>query len=160
MAETLYGSLNMTNILNSTPKVAADLHTFGGTVRTQVETVEITAAACVTSTYYLGRFLSHAVILPQSTIYWDDVGTGGATLDIGDSNDPDGLATDIAIDGSASNTGILEAIGIEEYGKPLWELLGYSADPKTEIDVYGTLATADASAGGTLSAVWLYTDGT
>ena len=157
MPETLYGSLTMTNIANTTPARPAPSSLGGGRVHVWMDTVEVTAAASVGSLYYMARLPSNAVILPQSNVYWDDMGTGGATLDIGDANYADGLATDIAIDTSAGSSAFLEAEGIQNYGKMLWELLGYAADPGGTIDIALKLATAAASAGGTLTVAILYT---
>lgn len=158
MPETLYGSIGMTVLANTTPSRPAPQSKCGGRVYVWHETVEVTAAASVGSLYYMARLPSNSVLLPQSTVYWDDMGTGGATLDIGDANYADGLASDIAIDTASSSAGMLEAagIGIEDYGDELWEMLGYASDPGGTIDIVFKIATAAASAGGTLTAVFIY----
>lgn len=147
--EALNGSVNMTGIVADTIS-PAKVPLAGGRLRRWVDMVEVTAAISIGSTYTFARLPSTCYLSPQSTVYWDDMGTGGATLDIGDSNDADALATDIAIDTAASSSILQEHKGIETYAQPLWQMLGRSSDPGGTIDLLATLATADASAGGTL----------
>jgi hypothetical protein len=153
--ETKYGSLVMTGLRNTTPKAGAPNGLASGMLRRSVDTVEVTAAVSIGSIYYFASIPSDAYIdAILSKVEWDDMGTGGATLDIGDDTYTDGLATDIAIDTGAGNSVICEATGpadIANRGKRLWEQLGHSADPGGMIDLRATLATADASAGGTLT---------
>ncbi|MCB9948771.1 MAG: hypothetical protein H6842_13290 [Rhodospirillaceae bacterium] len=144
------GTLTMTGITSTTAFSPAKAALAGGRLRRWVDLVEVGAAASVGSTYTFARLPSDCTLSPLSTVRWDDVGTGGATLDIGDGAHADGLATDIAIDAAAGSSPLLEAKGIETFGQPLWQMLGHAADPGGTIDLVATLATAAASAGGTL----------
>ncbi len=148
--EHLNGTLTMAGITSITAFSPAKASLAGGRLRRWVDMVEVSAAASVGSTYTFARLPSACTISPLSTVHWDDVGTGGATLDVGDAANADGLATDVAIDAAAGNAALLEAKGIETYGQPLWQMLGHTADPGGTIDLVATLATAAASTGGTL----------
>jgi hypothetical protein len=97
----------------------------------------------VASRMFLGKVPSAAILSPQSIIYFGAFGTS-CTLNIGDANDDDGLATLIAV-ASAGNSGILEAMTAQTYSKRLWEHLGYAKDPDTMIDLFAKLAGADVS---------------
>ena len=150
MAEHLYGTINMTGIVADTISPAR-VSTAGGRLRRWVDVVEVSAAAAIGSTYTFARLPSDCHLdCGLSTVHFDDLSTGATTLDIGDASNDDGLATDIDVNAGAGSALIAEAHPIEDYGKPLWQLLGYSADPGGTIDLVAKLAGAVASAGGTL----------
>ena len=155
--ETRYGSLVMANVHEDTAAIPTlpSAGLIGGRVRTAIDTVEIVSGDSVASRYFFARLPSDAILLPQSEVHFDDAGTS-VTLDIGDVNDPDGLATDINIASAAGSSTLLEAVDIANIGKKLWELLGYTADPKTQIDLYATLAGAAAGANATLTFIVLW----
>ena len=55
-----------------------------GKLRVSIDTVTTNAGDSVDSTYHLARIPSNAIILPTSTLYWDDLdNTNDATLDVG-----------------------------------------------------------------------------
>ena len=55
-----------------------------GKLRISVDTVTTASDDSATSTYHLARIPSNAIILPTSTIYWDDLTSSGSpTLDVG-----------------------------------------------------------------------------
>lgn len=55
-----------------------------GKLRVSVDTVTTGASDAAGSTYHLARIPSNAIILPTSTLYWDDLAsTGSPTLDVG-----------------------------------------------------------------------------
>ena len=55
-----------------------------GKLRISVDTVTTASDDSATSTYHLARIPSNAIILPTSTIYWDDLASSGSpTLDVG-----------------------------------------------------------------------------
>lgn len=136
------------------PREFIDVAKQHGRVRSLHDTVEITAGDSIGSTYYLAKLPSNCRIEPGSKIYFDAIGTG-ATLDIGDANSVDALATDIDI-AAAGSANVLEAVDIADYGKYLWELLGYEKDPGGQIDLTFTLAGAAATNSGTLTLALLY----
>lgn len=132
-----------------------DVAKWGGRVRTMIDHKALTAAGVATGeAVYFARLPSNAVIMPNSTVYHDAL-TGANAVDIGDASNPDGLATDLDVTAAGSKL-LLEAIAIEDYGKKLWELLGYTADPKTQIDLYATM-TGELTADGDITFVIYYT---
>jgi len=151
----LKGSRIVTGI-TSTPAELADPGEGGGRVKVWVETVEATAADSISSTYHLARLPSNARILGASTIYWDDLSTGGSpTIDLGVypvrtgdiTADVDGLSNGHAV--SSAGTGAKVVGGIENYGKRLYEFVnGQTTDPKCDLDIKGVLADAALSAAG------------
>ena len=55
-----------------------------GKLRVSVDTVTTASDDSATSTYHLARIPSNAIILPTSTLYWDDLASSGSpTLDLG-----------------------------------------------------------------------------
>lgn len=113
-------------------------------------------------TIKFGRIPSNARLLPQSTVYWDDLATSGSpTLDLGlgsvDSNvtsDPDALSNghDVTAAGSA---GVLTAsTSHTEYGKPAWDFVASAtATTQGELDVYGTIKDATTNATGDVTVI-------
>lgn len=154
--ETVYGTYVTKKLLNPTNGLTQfpDVMNNGGRVRNVSDTVELPASADIGSKVYLAYLPSDCVILPQSEINFDDLGTG-VTLNIGDKNDDDALATAIDVSTAAGKSTVLEAVDIANYGKKLWQLLGYIKDPKVMIELYASTAGA-ASGGGTLSWNILY----
>lgn len=116
-----------------------------GRVRQIVDNAIFANGNSVASLCLLGRVPSDAVINPASMIYFGAFGTS-CTLNIGDANDDDGLATLIAV-ASAGSSPILEAMTAQNYPKRLWEHLNYAADPRRMIDLFAKIAGADASTG-------------
>lgn len=140
--ETLYGS-GYPDPAN-TPVTVLDARVAEGNNKSNVSRVEVSAAADIGSIYYLAKLPSNCILLPDSTLYHDALGTS-VTLDIGDSNDPNGLASALDV-AAAGNKAVMAAQNIDSYGKELWELLGYSEDPGGWLHIYAT--TAGAAVGG------------
>jgi len=100
------------------------------------------------SKYYLGKIWSSArVLLGPSTIRADATGlTGIADSDIGDANDPDGLADGIDLSAANAVKSPLAAVTVAEANDPIWKILGYTSDPNTELLLYLTVKDdADAT---------------
>ena len=116
---------------------------YRGDVKQIVDGAAFAAANEINSKCWLGKVPSFAVLNPASLIYFGAFGAD-VTLDIGDAKDPDGLATLIAV-ASAGNSPIMEAISAQNFNKQLWEHLGYAKDPKTLLDLYGTVKGANIS---------------
>ena len=164
----LVGSLVMTD-LAATPKVLADPGQAGGNVRCWFETVEVGAADTASSTYLMARLPSNALILPASTLYWDDLTTTGSpTIDVGVFNqsgksditdDEDALSNGHDITSAGSGALITQGASISTYGQPLWDHVnGQSTDPKVDLDIKCTLRDAAVAGGGTMSMVIYYTE--
>jgi hypothetical protein len=131
------------------PPVPAVPRFYGGGLNHIVDSAAFANTDSIASKCFLGEVPSHAVINPASTLYFGAFGTS-CTLNIGDANDEDGLATVIAV-ASAGNSPILEAMSAQNFVKQLWEHLGYAKDPGRMIDLYASVAGAAVST----STAWL-----
>ena len=164
----LKGSLVMTD-LDATPIVLADPGQAGGNVRTWIDTVEVGAADTTSSTYLMARLPSNCIILPQSTVYWDDLTTTGSpTVDVGVYNlsgqsditdDPDALSNGHDVTSAGSASLITAGASISTFGIPLWDhVASVTTDPKTNLDIKLKLVDAPVVGGGTMSVVIFYTE--
>lgn len=160
---TAKGSRIMTG-LTATPPTLADAGEGGGRVKVWVETVETTATDSQSSTYLLAYLPSNARILGASKVYWDDLGTTSATVDLGVYNisgsaitdDPDALNDGLAVTSSASNAGLVKDVA--NYGKRLYEYVnGQTTDPKCDLAIKAKIEDADISAAGTITLEVYYT---
>ena len=95
---TLVGT--KTTSLVATKQTIIDSRYHYGRVRSTFDVVETNDDDTISSTYHLARLPSNAVILPSSTIYFDNVGASGATADIGV----------YAVDGNLANADDVDAI--------------------------------------------------
>tara|TARA_R100001530_G_scaffold95823_1_gene66669 strand:- start:31 stop:540 length:510 start_codon:yes stop_codon:yes gene_type:complete len=165
---TLVGSLVMDG-LDNTPRDLASPGQAGGNVRVWFDTVEVGAADTASSTYLMARLPSNALILPQSTVYWDDLTTTGSpTVDVGVYNmsgksdftdDPDALSNGHDVTSAGSGALITQGASISSYGIPLWDhIASVTTDPKTDVDIKLKLVDANVVGGGTMSVVILYTE--
>jgi len=160
--ETLFGSKVMTLIANSTPKKMAPVGLLGGRLRFANDTVEVTAAASAGSTYDLARLPANArIITSLSKLHFDDLGTTTSTLKVGlfgvdDSTNDDDNILQTTMDPTSAGSAALGPIGIANYGKTIWELLGFSSDPGGMFDLRVTTVTGAQSVGGTISLELVY----
>lgn len=136
------------NPANATPKqVAFGLEKATNHVLIR-DTIELTAAP-INDTIWLGKFPSNTVLDPAGCMVWfDDLGTS-VTLDIGDVNDPDGLTAAQDVATAAGSFNAMKTVGVENYFKPLWALLGYASDPGGLLELIGTIKGGAAT--GTVS---------
>jgi hypothetical protein len=164
---TLVGSLVMDG-LDNTPVDLAKTQAAGGRVRAWIDTVEVGAADTASSTYLMARLPSNAVILPASTLYWDDLTTTGSpTVDVGVYNmsgksdftdDPDALSNGHDVTSAGSGALITQGASISAYGQYLWDHIGsVTSDPKTDVDIKLKLVDANVAGGGSMSVVIYYT---
>lgn len=121
-----------------------------GRNRSLVGTVEIANGDSATSIVVFGSLPSSARIRPSSKLFYDAI-TGVNSFSLGDASYPAALvnAADIHLAGSAS---AVSAVDIAKYTQPLWQILGYAADPGGLITLIGTLGF-DATAAGTITLV-------
>ena len=97
-----------------------------------------------------GSFKSSAYIDHGNSYLWWDAGIGAVTLNIGDVNHPAALAAALALTGST--TADFEVAWAPLWiGQPLWQHLGYAADPGVPIELLGTIAGAAPANGKTLA---------
>ena len=119
-----------------------------GRVRTFSGKLTLPATVAAGDKGFLGELPSTARILPESTIYYSTGLTGLDDVDLGDANDPDGL-----VDGedmsSAGSCAAIKKLAIGDYGKQLWEMLGYTSDPGSELLLYLTFV-AELTGSGTI----------
>lgn len=137
-----------------------------GNLKCKIATVEMTAAASDTSTYFGTKFRipSNARIAGISKLHFDDLATTGSpTLDIGlfavngnITDDVDALNDGIDVATAAGSATVVKAI--ENYGKEAWEFVnGQTTDPKGELEVKVTLDDADCDSGGSITLELYYT---
>ena len=125
-------------------------------------TVEVTAAASATSTYFLGKLPSAARLLPMSAVGLDDLAsTGSPTLDIGTFNSAGAVADDDdsindGIDLATASASAPMLKDVADWGKPLWEIHGEASDPGGTVDLYATIKDAATNTGGTMSFCIVY----
>ncbi|MCP4935428.1 MAG: hypothetical protein GY927_14805 [bacterium] len=160
MAVENLNGVNVITGLQASPQERADPGLAGGNIHAWCETVEVTAGASATSTYYFAQLPSKARVMPGSVIHFDaitpaDVDLGvfnvGNATDFTD--DPDALldGTDMSSAGSANIVG-----DIAQFGDALWQAAGLSEDPNCMMDIKMTV-NATATSGGTVTLYLEYT---
>ena len=138
----------------------------GGTLKSKTVTVEISAAASTTSTYFQGklRIPSIARLSGLGKVHFDDLASSGSpTLDVGlfavNSNitsDDDALNDGIDCASAAGSASIIK--DISNYGKRAYEFVsGQTSDPQGELDFVVTIKDAATNTGGTLTVELFYT---
>lgn len=138
-----------------------DVGKWQGRIRASIDHKALTTSVVNNDIVYVAKLPSHAVLLPASKIYWDvlEDSNDDGNVSFGDSQDPNGLVDAVDTSVAASSCSAMAAVAIEKYGKPLWELLGYTVDPGRQIDLYctiGGLAAGPLAAAGDLTVVLLY----
>lgn len=151
-------ALTATGVITDPPQ-----NGFSRSVKNVPVTVEVTAAASVSSRYTLGYAPSGARLGGLARLYWDDMATSGApTLDIGLDGPSFTYDDDILNDGldlATVNTAGLKIIkDIANLNKPLWQLAGLSADPDEIWRIRGVIRDAAVIAGGTLAGDIAYSE--
>ena len=124
-----------------------------GRVRVAMDEIEATAAMAIADRIFLAKLPSDCVLLPISTLYFDDLGTA-PTLDFGDAVDPNGLASVISA-ATAGSESLMSVVDIVNYGQRLWELLGHASDPGGQIDLFLTIV-GDVDQAGSISSILYY----
>lgn len=105
--------------------------------------VQFTSSNIIGDSISLAKLKSTALISESSAIWFDAFGTG-VQLNIGDINYPTGLASALAI-ASAGNANLWKGFAAADMGYPLWQALGYSADPGGIIELLGVIANANVA---------------
>lgn len=120
---------------------------FGGLpLRMIHDTIAIASGDSATSTHYLGKIPSDAVLIKGASELTHEAITGVTDFDIGFANDTDALADGLNI-AAAGTKSPLAAVTTPNLAKRAWELAGYSADPRKMLDVIATLNAAATAAG-------------
>lgn len=158
--ENLKGEFVENKLAQVPPQYPSPAHS-RGSIRSHFDRVQFSATASVNSDALMARVPSSAVPVPGlSKIFFDDFGTNATVIDIGDANDPDGLADGIDVNSGAGSADPFKEIDVSEMGDPFWKILGYAEDPGGELSitltVLGGAATAAADVAWFL--VWKHVD--
>jgi hypothetical protein len=147
-------SAGMTNA-DATPRVANNARVFGGVLREAVGYSAVAASASIASIYRLCRIPSNCrvsqVILACSafdTTGAGDVGIYKATAQGGAVVDADLFGSAVVMTSILTGTDVTHESAQythAEAEKPLWEVLGLSADPQVDYDVAITLTAANGA---------------
>ena len=129
-----------------------------GRVRSTFDVVETNNDDSINSTYHLARLPSNAVILPSSTIYFDNVGASGATADIGvyavdgnlaNADDVDAINDGIAV-ATAGSASVIKDFATS--ATALWDYVASeSSDPGGLLDIKVALLDAVTDAIGSIA---------
>jgi len=141
---------------DSSPKVLSNSRISNGVLKSCIGVVEAANGDSANSKYFFGTVPSNARI-SNLLLSCDGAGTNTAmdigiyksTLDGGAVVDADCFASAQALGTALVKSSVLHesgVFGIEDSEKPLWEVLGLTADPKLEYDIVGTVTTAADSA--------------
>lgn len=156
-------SVSSTQISNraASPKVKSNSRICQGPLVGTMGVCATSAADDIGSKYTFFSLPSNARLF-QLLLSTNGLGTTGAaniglyqTTDNGGAVvDADLFATAVALTAALSNSDITTeaagagaSIGVDDLEKPIWEILGLTADPKIDYDVVATLTTATVSAG-------------
>ena len=153
---TLVGT--KTTDLVATKQTFVDSRYHYGRVRSTFDVVETNDDDTISSTYHLARLPSNAVLLPSSTIYFDDVGASGATADIGvyavdgnlaNADDVDAINDGIAI-ATAGSASVIKDFATS--ATALWDYVASeSSDPGGLLDIKVALLDAVTDAVGSIA---------
>jgi len=153
---TLVGT--KTTDLVATKQTFVDSRYHYGRVRSTFDVVETNDDDTISSTYHLARLPSNAVILPSSTIYFDNVGASGATADIGvyavdgnlaNADDVDAINDGIAI-ATAGSASVIKDFATS--ATALWDYVASEeSDPGGLLDIKVALLDAVTDAVGSIA---------
>lgn len=134
-----------------------------GRVRSTFDVVTTNSDDSINSTYHLARLPSNAVILPSSTIYFDDVGGSSATADIGvyavdgnlaNADDVDALNDGIAIS-SAGSASVIKDFATS--ATALWDYVASeTSDPGGLLDIKVAVLDAAVDSAGQIALELFY----
>ena len=158
---TLVGT--KTTDLVATKQTFVDSRYHYGRVRSTFDVVETNDDDTISSTYHLARLPSNAVLLPSSTIYFDNVGASGATADIGvyavdgnlaNADDVDAINDGIAI-ATAGSASVIKDFATS--ATALWDYVASeSSDPGGFLDIKAYLQDAVTDAAGSIALELFY----
>jgi len=159
---TLVGT--KTTDLVATKQTFVDSRYHYGRVRSTFDVVECNSGDTATSTYHLARLPSNAVILPSSTIYFDNIGgSTPTTLDLGvyavdanlsNADDPDGINDGIDVS-SAGSASVIKDFATS--ATALWDYVASeSSDPGGLLDIKAYLQDAVTDGAGSIALELFY----
>lgn len=122
---------NMTLATNSPPDMVSHRQ-IGGSINVSIDRFTMAASASALSTYHCARLPREAVIV-RAEIYQETGAADIDDLDFGELNALGGAGFDAAL-GEAIDTAaaagwfdLLNSVAAADFGKELWELLGYAS---------------------------------
>ncbi len=134
-----------------------------GRVRSTFDVVTTNSDDSVNSTYHLARLPSNAIILPSSTIYFDNVGGGSTTADIGvyavdgnlvNADDVDAINDGIAI-ATAGSASVIKDFATT--ATALWDYVASETkDPGGLLDIKVAVLDAAIDAAGNIALELFY----
>ena len=152
-----------TTDLVATKQTFVDSRYHYGRVRSTFDVVETNDDDTISSTYHLARLPSNAVLLPSSTIYFDNVGASGATADIGvyavdgnlaNADDVDAINDGIAI-ATAGSASVIKDFATS--ATALWDYVASEeVDPGGLLDIKVALLDAVTDAAGSIALELFY----
>lgn len=150
---------------DSSPKVLNNARISKGAVQAFVGVIEGANGDSANSKYFFGTIPSNARMIAlylscdgAGTNSAMDIGLYQTTANGGAVVDADCFASAQALGTALTHSNVMHesgVLGIEDLEKPIWEVLGLTADPKVDYDVIGTVTTA-LDAGDTLTLQGLY----
>ncbi|WOI54306.1 hypothetical protein [Parvularcula sp. LCG005] len=143
---------NIKGLTLQTPPQYAPSAFYGGQIAPMQDCVVVPDETAVADRLCLGLINSSAYLLPQSKIYVEAMGTG-VTMDFGGTNDEDGILD--GVDVSAADE---FELGAAVMGVPIWQLLGYTEDPLTDLELFFTIRSAAVSADAKVTVSLLLVD--
>ena len=153
------------------PLAVTDSRFSYGKMRVSVDTVTTNADDSANSTFHLARIPSNAIILPTSTLYWDDLASSGSpTLDVGiwatkenwntvTSELSDGYDVDALSNGhDCTSAGSGSIIADHTNGiLPAWDhMASVTADPGGMLDIKVSILDAAINTAGQITLVVHY----
>lgn len=129
------------------PARYVDATYYRGRRRTAFATIAATAALAANDKAFVAKIPSHAHLKPGNNIIHEAL-AGATSVSFGDANSANGLV-DAQSMATAGEISVLQNVSRANLGKRLWELLGYSEDPRREIDLFLTFTT-DVTGSGTI----------
>lgn len=132
--------------VQSTPLIPIALQ--GGSDKVLIrDTIEVVTAFAQNDRILLGNLPSKAVINPVTSVIWfDDMGTS-VTMDVGSTASENALVAAQDVATAAGSCLFYKSVDVAKFCKPLWEVLGLSADPGGNIAIYAKLESADPGTG-------------
>jgi hypothetical protein len=121
-------------------------------VRGIQDNIAMTTAMVVNDTLEFGVLPSTAILLPTSTIVHANLGTS-VTMNVGFDDGGAGFASKLgsalALSAAGTKAG-MAAVATADIGKRVWELAGFTADPRRNLRLIGTITGANVTAAGGL----------
>lgn len=124
----------------------------GSPIRGIQDNMALTTAMVINDTLEFGLIPSSAILLPTSTIVHPNFGAS-VTMDVGFNEGGSGFAAKLGSALAMSSAGTkagMAAVAVGDLGKRAWELAGFSADPRRELKLVGTIKGANIGTAGGL----------